>query len=225
MEIIQLILLALAAIIPSLAQSKVTTAYNKFSRVKNSSNLNGKQVARKILDKNNLSNVKIGEVSGQLTDHYNPGTKTVNLSSSIYNDTSIASLAVAAHECGHAIQHKENYSFLNFRTALVPVVNFTSRLSSILLLIGIFTGLTKLFTIGILMLAGGLLFQLITLPVEFNASNRALVQLEELGLVSKNDEQGAKEVLHAAALTYVAAFLSTALQILRLVMINRSNRR
>ena len=222
--IIQLILLALAAILPSLAQSKVLSAYNKYSRVKNSKNLKGKDVARKILDRNNLSKVKVSEVSGQLSDHYNPGTKTVNLSTSIYEDTSIASLAVAAHECGHAIQDKESYSFLKFRTALVPVVNFTSRISSILLIIGIASQLTNLITIGIFLLSGGLLFQLVTLPVEFNASNRAMKQLEEMGLVNKADYSGTKEVLHAAALTYVAAFLSTALQILRLVVATKDRR-
>lgn len=222
--IIQLILLALAAILPSLAQSKVLSAYNKYSRVKNSKNLKGKDVARKILDRNNLSKVKVSDVSGQLSDHYNPGTKTVNLSTSIYEDTSIASLAVAAHECGHAIQDKESYSFLKFRTALVPVVNFTSRISSILLIIGIASQLTNLITIGIFLLSGGLLFQLVTLPVEFNASNRAMKQLEEMGLVNKADYSGTKEVLHAAALTYVAAFLSTALQILRLVVATKDRR-
>ena len=222
--IIQLILLAIAAILPSIAQMKVLSAYNNYSKIDNSKKLTGKEVARKILDKNGLQKVTIGRVSGQLSDHYDPKNKNVNLSDSIYSDTSIASLAVAAHECGHAIQDKEKYSFLKFRTALVPVVNFTSRISSIFLIIGIAAQLTKLITIGIILLSGGLLFQLITLPVEFNASNRAMVQLNEMGLVSKNDYDGTKKVLHAAALTYVAASLSTALQILRLVLANRDRR-
>lgn len=222
--IIQLILLAIAAIFPSIAQMKVLSAYNNYSKIDNSKKLTGKEVARKILDKNGLQNVTIGRVSGQLSDHYDPKNKNVNLSDSIYSDTSVASLAVAAHECGHAIQDKEKYSFLKFRTSLVPVVNFTSRISSIFLIIGIASQLTKLISIGIILLSGGLLFQLITLPVEFNASNRAMNQLNEMGLVSKKDYDGTKKVLHAAALTYVAAFLSTALQILRLVLANRDRR-
>ncbi len=222
--IIQLILLAIAAIFPSIAQMKVLSAYNNYSKIDNSKKLTGKEVARKILDKNGLQKVTIGRVSGQLSDHYDPKNKNVNLSDSIYSDTSVASLAVAAHECGHAIQDKEKYSFLKFRTSLVPVVNFTSRISSIFLIIGIASQLTKLISIGIILLSGGLLFQLITLPVEFNASNRAMNQLNEMGLVSKKDYDGTKKVLHAAALTYVAAFLSTALQILRLVLANRDRR-
>ena len=222
--IIQLILLAIAAIFPSIAQMKVLSAYNNYSKIDNSKKLTGKEVARKILDKNGLQKVTIGRVSGQLSDHYDPKNKNVNLSDSIYSDTSVASLAVAAHECGHAIQDKEKYSFLKFRTSLVPVVNFTSIISSIFLIIGIASQLTKLISIGIILLSGGLLFQLITLPVEFNASNRAMNQLNEMGLVSKKDYDGTKKVLHAAALTYVAAFLSTALQILRLVLANRDRR-
>ena len=222
--IIQLVLLALAAILPSIAQSKVMSAYNSYSKVVNSKGLTGKDVARKILDKNGLNNVTIGRVAGQLSDHYSPKDKNVNLSDSIYADKSIASLAVAAHECGHAIQDKESYSFLRFRTALVPVVNFTSRISSIFLIIGIVSQLTKFITIGIILLSGGLLFQLVTLPVEFDASNRAMIQLKEMGLVSDKDYDGTKKVLHAAALTYVAAFLSTALQILRLALANRDRR-
>ena len=131
-------------------------------------------------------------------------------------------MAVAAHECGHAIQDKESYAFLRFRSALVPVVNFTSRIATIFLAIGIFAQLTGMLTIGILLLSAGLLFQLITLPVEFNASARAKVQLQEMGLLDSNDTDGTKKVLHAAALTYVAGFLSTALQIFRLILINRN---
>ncbi len=148
----------------------------------------------------------------------------INLSTNIYNDDSIASVAVAAHECGHAIQDKESYSMLRFRTYLVPIVNFTSRFATIFLIIGIATQITGLLTFGIFLLSGGLLFQLVTLPVEFNASARARVQLQELGLVDKKDLDGTDKVLHAAALTYVASFLSTALQILRLVLVNRNRR-
>ena len=219
----ELILLGLAIILPLLAQSSISSAYNTYAKTSNTRGLTGKVVAKRMLERNGLHNVRISCISGNLSDHYDPRYKQVNLSESIYSDDSIASLAVAAHECGHAIQDKEKYVFLNFRSALVPVVNFTSKLSTIFLFIGIVTAATKLFTIGIILLLGGLLFQLVTLPVEFNASSRALKQLEELGLVNSKDLQGTKKVLKAAALTYVAGFLSTALQIVRLTMLN--NRR
>ena len=219
---IQYGLIALAAILPSIASAKVTSAYNSYSKVKNSNGLTGKDVARKILDKNGLKNISISEISGNLTDHYNPSEKHINLSEGIYSEKSIAAMAVAAHECGHAIQDKEKYNFLRFRTALVPVVNFTSKIATILLAIGIFAQLAGVLTLGIILLCGGLLFQLVTLPVEFNASARAKVQLLELGLVSTEDMKGTEKVLHAAALTYVAGFLSTALQIFRLVLLNRN---
>ncbi len=215
-------LILIAAILPMIASSKVTSAYNKNAKVQASCNLTGKEVARKILDKNGLQNVTISEISGNLTDHYDPTKKHINLSSSIFEDTSISSISVAAHECGHAIQDKESYSFLKFRSSLVPVVNFTSRIATIFLAIGLFSQISGLFTLGILLLCGGLLFQLVTLPVEFDASRRAKIQLQELGLVTKKDMNGTKEVLNAAALTYVAGFLSTALQIFRLILINRN---
>ena len=215
-------LIILAAILPSIASAKVTSAYNNYSKVKNSNGVTGKEVARKILDKNGLKNVTISEISGNLTDHYDPSKKHINLSTGIFSENSISAMAVAAHECGHAIQDKESYNFLRFRTALVPVVNFTSRIATVFLAIGLFSQIAGLLTLGILLLCGGLLFQLVTLPVEFNASARAKVQLQELGLVSKEDMNGTDKVLHAAALTYVAGFLSTALQIFRLVLINRN---
>ena len=220
--IIQYGLIILAAILPSIASAKVTSAYNEYAEVTNSKKLTGKEVARKILDKNGLNKVTISEIAGNLTDHYSPKDKHINLSTNIYNDTSISALAVAAHECGHAIQDKENYSFLKFRSALVPVVNFTSRIATILLAIGLFTNILGLFTLGIVLLSAGLLFQFVTLPVEFNASNRAKKQLEEMGLINKEDKIGTQKVLHAAALTYVAGFLSTALQIFRLVLISKN---
>ncbi len=220
--LIQYALIILAAVLPSIASAKVTSAYNKYAKINNSNKLTGYDVARRILDRNGLKNVSISEISGSLTDHYDPSHKHINLSTNIYNDTSISSMAVAAHECGHAIQDKESYAFLRFRSALVPVVNFTSRIATIFLAIGIFAQLTGMLTIGILLLSAGLLFQLITLPVEFNASARAKVQLQEMGLLDSNDTDGTKKVLHAAALTYVAGFLSTALQIFRLILINRN---
>lgn len=220
--IVQYILIIAAVILPSLASAKVNSAYNTYAKINNSERMTGREAARRILDKNGLHNVSISAISGNLTDHYDPSKKHINLSERIYSDTSISSIAVAAHECGHAIQDKESYSFLRFRSALVPVVNFTSRIATIFLAIGIIAQLVNLFTIGIVLLSVGLLFQFITLPVEFNASSRAKKQLKELGLVNKKDEQGIDKVLHAAALTYVASFLSTALQIFRLVLISRN---
>jgi len=222
MNIIQLVLIGLAIVLPLIAQSKINSSYNKYSKVISSGKLTGKEVARRILDSNGLNNVTISEIDGNLTDHYDPSKKHINLSNDIYSNNSIASISVAAHECGHAIQDKEKYAMLRLRSSLVPVVNFTSRFATIFLMIGLATQLSGLFTLGIILLSGGLLFQLVTLPVEFDASNRAKKQLEKLGLVDKKDLDGTKSVLKAAALTYVASFLSTALQILRLVLINRN---
>ena len=223
-DYIDIILILLVVLLPVIAQLKVKSAYNKYSKVENSGNLTGKDVARMILDKNGLENVTISQISGDLTDHYSPKEKHINLSTKIYNDTSIASLAVAAHECGHAIQDKENYGFLRFRSAMVPVVNITSRIASIFILIGFISQIFDLLTIGILLLMVGLVFQFITLPVEFDASNRARLQLQSCGLITDTDIKGTKKVLSAAALTYVAGFLATALQILRLVLISRNRR-
>lgn len=218
----ELLIILVIVLLPVIAQSKVSSSYNKYSKIKNSCNLTGEDVARKILDKNGLSNITIGQVSGNLTDHYDPTRKNINLSSGIYSNTSIAAVAVAAHECGHAIQHKENYSFLVFRTKLVPIVNFTSRISTIFIMIGFLSELANIVTIGIILLSFSLLFQLVTLPVEFDASRRGKIQLKELGLISDSDVTGTEKVLSAAAFTYVAGFLATALQILRLILINRN---
>ena len=220
--LIEIVLIGLIIVLPLIAQSKITSAYNKYSEVQNSRNMSGKEVARKILDRNGLSNITIGEIAGNLTDHYNPSKKHINLSEGIYNGKSISAASVAAHECGHAIQDKESYSFLRFRTALVPVVNFTSRIASVLLIVGFAAELLKIVYVGIALLCVGLLFQFITLPVEFDASRRGKKQLQELGLVDKKDITGTEKVLKAAALTYVAGFLSTALQILRLVLVSRN---
>ena len=219
-----IVLLILIIVLPLIAQAKVKSAYNKYSKIENKAHLTGKDVARMILDKNGLSNVQIGQVAGELSDHYDPKSKYVNLSKKIYEDTSIASLAVAAHECGHAIQDKEAYSYLTLRSKLVPVVNITSKIASVFIIIGFISQILDIITIGIVLLMVGLFFQLITLPVEFDASKRARLQLESCGLVVNEDIQGTKKVLDAAALTYVAGFLATALQILRLVLLSRNRR-
>ena len=214
-----LLLILIILIVPIYAQIKVNSSYRKYSEVNNSMNMTGKDVARMILDKNGLSNVSIGEIRGELTDHYNPTSKHINLSTNIYSDTSISSIAVAAHECGHAIQDKENYGFLRFRTAMVPVVNFTSRFATIFVFIGFLLEAVKLVDIGILFLLVGLFFQLITLPVEFDASKRAAKFLEKEALVEKKEQEGSKKMLTAAAMTYVASVLTVLLQIFRLVLI------
>lgn len=203
------------------AQIKINTTYSKYRKVQNSAGLTGQDVARKILDSNGLSQISVYEISGNLSDHYNPSKKLINLSKDIYNGTSIASLAVAAHECGHAIQDKENYTFLKIRAALVPLVNFSSVAGYIAILIGILFSSLQLFWIGILLEAVILVFQLVTLPVEFNASNRALKKIEEYDLVDLEELTGAKKMLRAAAFTYVASAATALLQILRLILIAR----
>ena len=207
------------------AQWYINSMYKRTKKIKADSKMTGREVARKILDKNGLKNVKVLEVSGMLTDHYDPRNKTVSLSTDIYNNNSIASLSVAAHECGHAIQDKNDYFFLRFRNSFVPIVNLSSRLGYIAIMIGLFTSLTGFLWIGIFLEFIILLFQVVTLPVEFNASSRALKQLEELEIVSKREHRLCYKMLKAAALTYVASVATAILQIFRLLLIARSDER
>ena len=209
----------LAFIITLSAQLYISSSYRKFKKVTINKNINGKAAARKVLDKNGLSNVEILKVSGSLTDHYDPSRKTVSLSTDIYEDNSIASIAVACHECGHAIQDKEGYLMLRIRHALIPLVNISSYAGYLAIMIGVFFSFIKLVWLGIIFEVVILLFQLVTLPVEFNASSRALKQIKELGLLSKDELKGARIMLVAAALTYVASVAATVLEILRLVLI------
>ena len=215
-------MLLIIIFLPIIAQLKIKGTYNKYMKVKNESELTGAEAAKMILKKNGLSNVNVYETSGTLTDYYDPRKKMVVLSSDIYNSKSVSSIAVAAHECGHAIQDKENYKFLRFRSALVPIVNFTSRIASIFIIFGFIFEALDLLDVGIICLLVGLLFQLVTLPVEFNASARAKNQIEICGIVSNKEKSGVKQVLSAAAFTYVAGFIAEALQILRLVLISRN---
>ena len=209
------------------AQVFVKSSYSKYKKVKIKSGLDGFEVARRILDSNGLKNIDVVEVQGELTDHYDPKRKVVRLSTDIFHGTSIASSSVAAHECGHAVQDKENYFFLRFRSALVPFANISSKVGYLAIVIGLLFGYVKLAWIGIALEMVILLFQIITLPVEFNASSRAAKFLEKEALVEKNEQNGSKKMLNAAALTYVASVLSTVLSILRLVLIvsGRNNRR
>lgn len=219
---LDVILMLVIIVLPLYANIKINSTYSKYSKKQNSGKLTGKEVAEKILEMNGLSNVKVGRISGSLTDHYDPRNKTISLSDGIYNSNSISACAVAAHEVGHAIQDKERYSMLVFRSKLVPVVNFTSRLSSILVFSGFIFELLDFITVGAILLTVGLFFQLITLPVEFDASRRAKEELQKCGLIEKQDTKGATKVLKAAAFTYVAGFLASALQIARLLLISRN---
>ncbi|MFB6466021.1 zinc metallopeptidase [Cytobacillus sp. Hz8] len=214
-----LVYFAIIILIPIWAQTKVKGAYNKYSKVASSSYLKGAEVARKILDDNGLYNVGVEEVGGHLSDHYDPRTKTVRLSSGNYRGSSVAAAAIAAHECGHAIQDQQDYAFLRFRHALVPVANLGSNLSWILIMIGIFAQLSGLLLLGIICMAAAVLFQVVTLPVEFNASNRAMDQVVSLGIIRNDEERETKKVLNAAALTYVAAAAVAVLELVRLLLI------
>lgn len=211
-------LLVLALLVTLAAQIYINSSYSKTKRIKNRAGITGAQTARKILDENGLSNVKVEEVSGILGDHYDPRTKTVRLSSDIYRNTSIASASVAAHECGHAIQDKEGYFFLKLRNSIVPLVNFASYAGYFAILIGIIASSLKIIWIGIIAEIVILVFQLITLPVEFAASKRALKQLEKQKILEKIEISTSKKMLTAAALTYVASVTATILEILRLLI-------
>jgi len=219
---LDVILMLIIIVLPLYANIKINSTYSKYSKKQNSGKLTGKEVAEKILEMNGLNNVKVGRINGSLTDHYDPRNKTISLSDGIYNSNSISACAIAAHEVGHAIQDKERYSMLVFRSKLVPVVNFTSRLSSILVFSGFIFDLFNFITIGAILLTVGLFFQLITLPVEFDASKRAKEELQKCGLIENQDTKGATKVLKAAAFTYVAGFLASALQIARLLLISRN---
>lgn len=214
----------IALIITLVAQYYVSSSYKKYSAIKNSKELTGAEVAREILDKNDLKDIYVVETGGHLTDHYDPNRKVVRLSSNIYHGTSIASVAVASHECGHAIQDKDNFAPMRIRSSLVPITNFASYTGYFAIIIGFIFNSNSLFWIGIALLCIVLLFQLITLPVEFDASRRALEIIHKYQMVNKLDLDGSKKMLTAAAFTYVASLATTILQILRLVLL-RGNRR
>ena len=212
------ILILLIIIIPLLAQLKIQSSYNRYKRVENSKKKSGFEVAREILDKNGLEDIYIVEIKGELTDHYDPTKKVVRLSTDIFHGETIAAAAVAAHECGHAIQDKESYTFLKIRSAIYPVVNVATSLSYYIILLGFLMQALKLVYLGIALTCCGLLFQVVTLPVEFDASRRALEKLQDYKIVDSSEFAGAKEVLTAAALTYVAGVLASMLQIFRLIL-------
>lgn len=220
-----LILVLPALLIAGFAQMKVSSTFERYSRVRASKGYTAAQVARMILDDNGLQRIRVEYIRGKLTDHYDPRDGVVRLSESVYESSSIASIGVAAHEVGHAIQHATAYAPLTIRNAIIPVTNIGSRLSVPLILIGFIMGYQPLVTIGIVAFSLVTVFQLITLPVEFNASSRALATLEGEGFLYNEEVDGARKVLSAAALTYVAALLISVAQLMRLVLLYGNRRR
>ena len=215
-------LVLIGVIICSIASAKVRSTYNRYNRVRSSSGMTGAQAAERILRAAGITDVSIRHVSGNLSDHYDPRTKTVNLSDTVYGSQSVAAIGVAAHECGHVMQHAHGYFPLTFRSALVPVANLGSTLAWPMILIGLFfSGKSSSLFIqfGILLFSLAVLFQLVTLPVEFNASRRALASVEQLGLLSSDEIPKTRRVLSAAALTYVASAAAAILQLLRLILL------
>ena len=200
----------------------IKISYENNSRIKNSKELTGYDVARKILDKNGLNDLLIVETNGYLTDHYDPNRKVIKLSRNIYGNDTISSMAVAAHEVGHAIQDKEGYFFLRLRTFIFPIVSFISRISWLVILIGFFFEIVNAIYLGIIIVSASVIFELVTLPVEINASKRAIKELNSLNLIT-GEEDKVKNVLTAAALTYVAGTLAEILQLIRLIGILKDN--
>lgn len=217
------IILVPALIVSAWAQFKLSSTFNEYERIESFNRYSGYNVARMLLDDAGLYDVQIETVRGKLSDHYDPTKRILRLSSGIYNGTSVAALGVAAHEVGHAIQHKEKYSALIFRNSIAPAVNFASSMSWLLFIAGIILNFSGLTTVGILLFSAVVVFQLVTLPVEFNASSRALKLLEQRGILYGNEVNGAKKVLNAAALTYVAATLMAVSQLLRLIVLSDRN--
>ncbi len=217
-----IILILLIIGLPLLAQIFIKISYENNSRIKNSKELTGYDVARKILDKNGLNDLLIVETNGYLTDHYDPNRKVIKLSRNIYGNDTISSMAVAAHEVGHAIQDKEGYFFLRLRTFIFPIVSFISRMSWLVILVGFFFEIVNAIYLGIIIVSASVIFELVTLPVEINASKRAIKELNSLNLIT-GEEDKVKNVLTAAALTYVAGTLAEILQLIRLIGIIKDN--
>ena len=215
------LLLLISIAVTIIAQVLISARYKKYSNIRNSKGLSGVEIAQEILKKNGIDDVYVVETKGYLSDHYDPGQKVVRLSSAVYHGDSISSASIAAHEVGHAIQHKEGNVFINIRKFIFPIVNIASKFGYIAIFIGLIFGLLKIFYIGIIMLFAILFFQLVTLPVEFDASKRALVNLEKYNLLLSDERKGAFKVLGAAALTYVAGLATTLLEIARLLLIFR----
>lgn len=213
------ILVLIGVIISLIASARVKSTFNRYSQVMGRSGMTGAEAAEAVLRANGIFDVSIQRVSGSLTDHYDPRNKTLSLSETVYGSRSVAAIGVAAHECGHAIQHQQGYAPLQFRGALVPVANFGSGASWFLIVGGLFLSIQPLITIGIVLFSFAVLFQLVTLPVEFNASSRAVAALGNLGILGQEELGHTKKVLSAAALTYVASAAAAILQLLRLIIL------
>lgn len=219
------ILVIIAAVLTMAVQAYMSSTFNKYQQVESKSGINAYEAAKRILAGSGITDVQIGHVSGNLTDHYAPTKKELNLSDTTYNSRSIASIGVAAHECGHAIQDHKNMVLLNLQMSIVPVVNLASKLSIPVILVGLVLGMMGLTKVGIILFGTTLLYQLLTLPIEFNASENAISVLRNQGIMDESELYGVKKVLTAAALTYVAAAATTILQILRFVIIASGSRR
>ena len=218
------ILVLIGALLCMLASARVNSTYNKYARVRSMSGMTGAQVAEERLRRNGINNVCVAHVPGNLSDHFDPRNNTVNLSDSTYGSTSVAAIGVAAHECGHVLQHHQGYVPIKIRSALVPAANFGSKIGLPIIIIGLIIGMTPLAKIGIWVFSLAVLFQLVTLPVEFDASHRALVMLEEYGILGYEEVKGSRKVLSAAAMTYVASAAAAVVQLLRLVLLNGRRR-
>lgn len=219
------VLIIAGVVLSMIASAMVHRSFAKYSQIRSASGLTGAEVARRILSYAGITDVSVSHISGHLTDHYNPKTKDIGLSDSVYGSNSVAAIAVAAHECGHVIQHANSYAPLSIRSALVPVANFGSGASWFVILAGILFSMPPLITLGIVLFSAAVLFQIVTLPVELNASHRALGILQDTGILGAGEGQGAKRVLRAAALTYVASAAAAILQLLRLIILfGRNNR-
>lgn len=220
-----LVLVVPTLILGMVAQYKVSSTFKKYSRVTSSRGYTASEVAKMILERNGLYDVRVAKIVGNLTDNFNPQTKTVSLSDSVYDSHSVAAIGVAAHEVGHAIQHAKEYTPIKIRTAIIPITNFGSRLSPILILLGILLGMQSLAIWGVILFSTVAIFQLVTLPVEFNASRRALLTLGNDNILNQQELSGARKVLTAAAMTYVAALITTLANLLRLILIVSGGRR
>lgn len=218
-NLITLVLASIGFLITLIAQLGINETYKKYKKTNNQNKISGFEVARKILDENELQNVKLELVNGELSDHYDPTKKVICLSNDIYNGKTIAAISVAAHECGHAIQDKVDYKFMKIRSSLIPIVNLISYAGYFTVFISLIFGVLGYIYVGIITILATLIFQLITLPVEFDASKRALKELEKYELIQNEEIKGSRTMLKAAAFTYVASVISTIMSLLRLILI------
>ena len=218
------ILTIIMVIVCMLASARVSSVYKKYNRIRSMSGMTGAMAAMEILRRNGITDVAVQHVPGNLTDHYDPRTKTVNLSDATYGSNSVAAVGVAAHECGHVLQHHTGYVPLQIRSTILPAANIGSKAGIPIIILGLFLSFSPLITIGIWVFSLAVLFQVVTLPVEFNASHRALVMLEDYGILGPEEVDSSRKVLSAAAMTYVASAASAVVQLLRLVLLNNRRR-